>query len=139
MKTKEIELSDSKVVIRKLNSRLLLKNGVDLAIFTTKEIVQVEDPTEKIKLWEKLPEEAKKKQIIAMDRIIKAAVITEGFDDEKIENMPDEDYHKIYQEIMDFCFGGKKDLNSFRDVKTADNIGQDGTAVSSTAAPVPGG
>ena len=133
METRELVIKDVKYVIRKLNSRLMLKNGVDFKVFSTKELTEADNAEKKAIVWERMPEENKKKQVEMMDKMVLLSIVEPTEVD--IENMDDEGYYKLFNEIMSFCFGSKAELHSFRDEPNSATDRPVSGEVSSTATP----
>jgi hypothetical protein len=133
METRELVIKDIKYVLRKLNSRLMLKNGIDFKVFTSKEIIEADSKEKKEMVWERMPANEKKQQIEMMDKMLLLSIVEPTEVD--IENIGDDVYYQLFNEVMSFCFGSKAELHSFRDEPNSATDRPVSGEVSSTAPP----
>lgn len=131
--TKEIILPSGFVFkIRKISTRDYIQSGGLISAMPDS------NAGEKAKiLWERMPEEQKKQQLRTMSQLMVLAVIEPAMSMEKekdklcIDEMPDEDYYALLNEMTSFSYGGDPE-KFFRKKGDDTDTGRSGEAIPKT-------
>ena len=135
---KEITLPSGAVFrIRKIRGRDYLKTGA-FPVKSTVEIARSGKSEDSI--WTEMSEEDRKKMIETMDSIITIAVKEPRISLKKeegklcVDELSDEDYYFLVNEINSFSIGGQENLRPFRDGKTPAGAGRSGEEIRDASA-----